>query len=167
MFLFLFLFSFVLDLGLSKKLFNYSSYILILLGFLVFNIKLCLNSKLIQINSTCFHSVWLTFFACFTCRCQVWILIHLIKIPSHLSKLIQQAGTAATTSYLAVVQWKKVYRAFDQEEGIEIAWNQVKLRNFTNDPYMIDRLNQVKLRNFTNDPYMINRLTPRSGCWEP
>ena len=67
----------------------------------------------------------------------------------HLSKLIQQAGKAATTSYLAVVQWKKVYRAFDQEEGIEVAWNQVKLRNFTNDPYMIDR------------------LTPRSGCWEP
>ena len=128
-------------------------YILILLGFLVFNIKLCLNSKLIQINSTCFHSVWLTFFACFTCRCQVWILIHLIKIPSHLSKLIQQAGTAATTSYLAVVQWKKVYRAFDQEEGIEVAWNQVKLRNFTNDPYMIDRLySEVRLlRTLTNN----------------
>ncbi|XP_008227103.1 PREDICTED: probable serine/threonine-protein kinase WNK11 [Prunus mume] len=35
---------------------------------------------------------------------------------------------------------KKVYRAFDQEEGIEVAWNQVKLRNFTNDPAMIERL---------------------------
>ncbi|EEF33357.1 ATP binding protein, putative [Ricinus communis] len=35
---------------------------------------------------------------------------------------------------------KKVYRAFDQEEGIEVAWNQVRLRNFTNDPTIIDRL---------------------------
>ncbi|KAG7015558.1 putative serine/threonine-protein kinase WNK11, partial [Cucurbita argyrosperma subsp. argyrosperma] len=35
---------------------------------------------------------------------------------------------------------KKVYRAFDQEEGIEVAWNQVKLRSFSNDPSMIDRL---------------------------
>ncbi|PSR96250.1 Serine/threonine-protein kinase [Actinidia chinensis var. chinensis] len=36
---------------------------------------------------------------------------------------------------------KKVYRAFDQEEGIEVAWNQVKLRNFCEDPATIDRLN--------------------------
>ncbi|XP_022139411.1 probable serine/threonine-protein kinase WNK11 [Momordica charantia] len=35
---------------------------------------------------------------------------------------------------------KKVYRAFDQEEGIEVAWNQVKLRSFARDPAMIDRL---------------------------
>lgn len=41
---------------------------------------------------------------------------------------------------------KKVYRAFDQEEGIEVAWNQVKLRNFSNDPAMIDRLySEVRL----------------------
>lgn len=33
---------------------------------------------------------------------------------------------------------KKVYRAFDQEEGIEVAWNQVKLWNFTDD--VINRL---------------------------
>ncbi|XP_023894101.1 probable serine/threonine-protein kinase WNK11 [Quercus suber] len=48
---------------------------------------------------------------------------------------------------------KKVYRAFDQEEGIEVAWNQVKLRNFTNDPYMIDRLySEVRLlRTLTNN----------------
>lgn len=47
---------------------------------------------------------------------------------------------------------KKVYRAFDQEEGIEVAWNQVKLRNFSNDPAMIDRLySEVKLlRNLTS-----------------
>ncbi|KAJ3672989.1 hypothetical protein LUZ60_006363 [Juncus effusus] len=35
---------------------------------------------------------------------------------------------------------KKVYRGFDQEEGIEIAWNQVKLRGFTSEPAMLDRL---------------------------
>ncbi|KAK9689450.1 hypothetical protein RND81_09G059700 [Saponaria officinalis] len=35
---------------------------------------------------------------------------------------------------------KKVYRAFDQEEGIEVAWNQVKLRQFSGDKTMIDRL---------------------------
>lgn len=35
---------------------------------------------------------------------------------------------------------KKVYRAFDQEEGIEVAWNQVKLRQFCDDQSMIERL---------------------------
>nr|KJB81665.1 hypothetical protein B456_013G156000 [Gossypium raimondii] len=47
---------------------------------------------------------------------------------------------------------KKVYRAFDQEEGIEVAWNQVKLRNLSNDPSMIDRLySEVRLlRSLTN-----------------
>lgn len=35
---------------------------------------------------------------------------------------------------------KKVYRAFDQEEGIEVAWNQVKLRNFSDNESMINRL---------------------------
>ncbi|KAL6202446.1 hypothetical protein ACLB2K_026154 [Fragaria x ananassa] len=41
---------------------------------------------------------------------------------------------------------KKVYRAFDQEEGIEVAWNQVKLRNFINDSAMTERLySEVRL----------------------
>ncbi|KAH9652156.1 hypothetical protein WN944_002201 [Citrus x changshan-huyou] len=41
---------------------------------------------------------------------------------------------------------KKVYRAFDQEEGIEVAWNQVKLRTFCDDPAMIERLfSEVRL----------------------
>ncbi|KAK9269386.1 hypothetical protein L1049_001158 [Liquidambar formosana] len=41
---------------------------------------------------------------------------------------------------------KKVYRAFDQEEGIEVAWNQVKLRKFCKDPTIIDRLfSEVRL----------------------
>ncbi|XP_078430782.1 putative serine/threonine-protein kinase WNK11 [Wolffia australiana] len=35
---------------------------------------------------------------------------------------------------------KKVYRAFDQEEGIEVAWNQVRLQSFMDDQKAIDRL---------------------------
>ncbi|KAB1224611.1 putative serine/threonine-protein kinase WNK11 [Morella rubra] len=35
---------------------------------------------------------------------------------------------------------KKVFRAFDQEEGREMAWNQVLLRRFSDDKEMIDRL---------------------------
>ncbi|KAF3451845.1 hypothetical protein FNV43_RR07941 [Rhamnella rubrinervis] len=35
---------------------------------------------------------------------------------------------------------KKVYRAFDKEEGKEVAWNQVFLRRFVDDEAMIDRL---------------------------
>ncbi|XP_042386153.1 probable serine/threonine-protein kinase WNK11 [Zingiber officinale] len=35
---------------------------------------------------------------------------------------------------------KRVYRGFDQEEGIEVAWNQVKLRIFREDQPMMDRL---------------------------
>ncbi|CAI9787790.1 unnamed protein product [Fraxinus pennsylvanica] len=41
---------------------------------------------------------------------------------------------------------KKVYRAFDQEEGIEVAWNLVKLRSFLGDEAMINRLySEVRL----------------------
>ncbi|KAK6918752.1 Protein kinase domain [Dillenia turbinata] len=41
---------------------------------------------------------------------------------------------------------KKVYRAFDLQEGIEVAWNQVKLRNFSEDYSVINRLHsEVKL----------------------
>lgn len=41
---------------------------------------------------------------------------------------------------------KKVYRAFDQEEGIEVAWNQVKLRSLSDDPAMVERLySEVRL----------------------
>ncbi|KAH6788616.1 Protein kinase superfamily protein [Perilla frutescens var. hirtella] len=35
---------------------------------------------------------------------------------------------------------KKVYRAFDQHEGRDVAWNQVRLRNFSSDPSVIIRL---------------------------
>ncbi|XP_058745033.1 probable serine/threonine-protein kinase WNK11 [Vicia villosa] len=48
---------------------------------------------------------------------------------------------------------KKVYRGFDQEEGIEVAWNQVKLRNFCEEPDMVKRLyGEVRLlKNLTNE----------------
>ncbi|KAF8114665.1 hypothetical protein N665_0034s0006 [Sinapis alba] len=34
---------------------------------------------------------------------------------------------------------KTVYRAFDEYEGIEVAWNQVKLRNFTRNPEELEK----------------------------
>ena len=41
---------------------------------------------------------------------------------------------------------KRVYRAFDQEEGIEVAWNQVRLSSFAGDQHMLDRLySEVRL----------------------
>ncbi|KAG2297179.1 hypothetical protein Bca52824_043848 [Brassica carinata] len=39
---------------------------------------------------------------------------------------------------------KKVYRAFDQEEGIEVAWNQVKLSCFSDDPAMTESFTRKK-----------------------
>ncbi|GMH12571.1 hypothetical protein Nepgr_014412 [Nepenthes gracilis] len=38
---------------------------------------------------------------------------------------------------------KKVYRAFDQEEGIEVARNQVQVKNSIQDPPVIDLLIEV------------------------
>ncbi|CAK9133376.1 unnamed protein product [Ilex paraguariensis] len=35
---------------------------------------------------------------------------------------------------------KKVYKAFDQKEGRDVAWNQVRLRKFSADPSVISRL---------------------------
>lgn len=48
---------------------------------------------------------------------------------------------------------KKVYGAFDQEEGREVAWNQVRLRAFSSDPSVIDRLYSeiLLLKNLKND----------------
>ncbi|XP_030932625.1 probable serine/threonine-protein kinase WNK11 isoform X1 [Quercus lobata] len=51
---------------------------------------------------------------------------------------------------------KKVYRAFDQEEGIEVAWNQVRLRKFSDDPVLINRLlSEVKLLRTLKNKYII------------
>lgn len=52
---------------------------------------------------------------------------------------------------------KRVYRAFDQEEGIEVAWNQVKLRQFSNDEAMINRLySEVQLLRKFKDKNIIS-----------
>ncbi|CAI9274743.1 unnamed protein product [Lactuca saligna] len=41
---------------------------------------------------------------------------------------------------------KKVYKGFDQEEGMDVAWNQVKLRSFGGDPSVLKRLfSEIKL----------------------
>lgn len=51
---------------------------------------------------------------------------------------------------------KRVYRAFDQQDGIEVAWNQVKLKNFSQDPSVIDRLfSEVQLLSKLRNPYII------------
>ncbi|XP_065874611.1 probable serine/threonine-protein kinase WNK11 [Euphorbia lathyris] len=51
---------------------------------------------------------------------------------------------------------KKVYRAFDQEEGIEVAWNQVRLRNFGEDPILMNRLrSEVQLLRSLKNKYII------------
>ncbi|CAN8252920.1 unnamed protein product [Cochlearia groenlandica] len=51
---------------------------------------------------------------------------------------------------------KKVYRAFDQEEGIEVAWNQVKLRCFSDDTAMMERLfSEVRLLKSLKDNNII------------
>uniref|UniRef100_A0A6N2MTL6 non-specific serine/threonine protein kinase n=1 Tax=Salix viminalis TaxID=40686 RepID=A0A6N2MTL6_SALVM len=51
---------------------------------------------------------------------------------------------------------KKVYRAFDQHEGIEVAWNQVRLRNFIEDPVLINRLySEVQLLRTLKNKYII------------
>ncbi|KAK3212571.1 hypothetical protein Dsin_017277 [Dipteronia sinensis] len=36
---------------------------------------------------------------------------------------------------------KSVYRAFDEFEGIQVAWNQVKLSDFLQSPEELERLN--------------------------
>jgi WNK lysine deficient protein kinase len=49
---------------------------------------------------------------------------------------------------------KKVYRGFDQEEGIEVAWNRVRVRALAErDPAMVDRLHAEVglLRSLHND----------------
>lgn len=49
---------------------------------------------------------------------------------------------------------KKVYRGFDQEEGIEVAWNRVRLRSLADrDPGMVERLHaEVRLlRSLSHD----------------
>ncbi|XP_073122634.1 probable serine/threonine-protein kinase WNK11 [Henckelia pumila] len=52
---------------------------------------------------------------------------------------------------------KKVYRAFDQEEGLEVAWNQVKLGSFSDNPVMISRLHsEVLLLGGLDNKYILS-----------
>ncbi|KAG9443598.1 hypothetical protein H6P81_014938 [Aristolochia fimbriata] len=58
---------------------------------------------------------------------------------------------------LGVGAVKKVYRGFDQEEGIEVAWNQVRLRNFSDDDSVIGRLySEVRLLRKLKHPNIIH-----------
>lgn len=51
---------------------------------------------------------------------------------------------------------KKVYRAFDQKEGIEVAWNQVCLSNFGYDPTLINRIHsEIQLLRTLKNKYII------------
>lgn len=51
---------------------------------------------------------------------------------------------------------KKVYRAFDQEEGIEVAWNQVRLSHFSEDAVLVNRLHsEVQLLRTLKNKYII------------
>ncbi|CAL5336306.1 unnamed protein product [Camellia sinensis] len=51
---------------------------------------------------------------------------------------------------------KKVYRAFDQREGRDVAWNQVQLRKFSNDPSVIKRLQaEIALLKSLKNEYII------------
>ncbi|KAJ8748604.1 hypothetical protein K2173_007594 [Erythroxylum novogranatense] len=57
---------------------------------------------------------------------------------------------------LGVGAIKKVYRAFDKEEGTEVAWNQVGLRPFYEDPVLINRLHsEVQLLRSLKNMYII------------
>ncbi|GFP83289.1 probable serine/threonine-protein kinase wnk11 [Phtheirospermum japonicum] len=51
---------------------------------------------------------------------------------------------------------KKVYRAFDLWEGTDVAWNQVRLRNFSGDPSVIIRLrSEIELLKTLNNDNII------------
>ncbi|XAR55287.1 Non-specific serine/threonine protein kinase [Bertholletia excelsa] len=51
---------------------------------------------------------------------------------------------------------KKVYRAFDQREGREVAWNQVKLQYFSDDPSVVKRLEaEISLLESLKSEYII------------
>ncbi|KAF6149635.1 hypothetical protein GIB67_011244 [Kingdonia uniflora] len=57
---------------------------------------------------------------------------------------------------LGVGACKKVYRAFDQEEGIEVAWNQVWLSSFSQNEAMFDRLfEEVRLLRRLRNEYIL------------
>ncbi|KAL6199329.1 hypothetical protein ACLB2K_029113 [Fragaria x ananassa] len=51
---------------------------------------------------------------------------------------------------------KKVYRAFDQQQGNEVAWNKVSLKNLTDDPVLANHIvAEVKLLTELDNKYII------------
>ncbi|XP_052625887.1 uncharacterized protein LOC128132920 [Lactuca sativa] len=59
---------------------------------------------------------------------------------------LQAEEVGGQVHVLGVGAVKKVYRGFDQEEGRDVAWNQVKLRSFGGDPSVLERLfSEIKL----------------------
>ncbi|KAK4369333.1 hypothetical protein RND71_013125 [Anisodus tanguticus] len=52
---------------------------------------------------------------------------------------------------------KKVYRAFDLEEGRDVAWNQIKLSEFSDTPYIISKIHSEieLLKNLKNDNIIV------------
>ncbi|XP_059283147.1 probable serine/threonine-protein kinase WNK11 [Lycium ferocissimum] len=52
---------------------------------------------------------------------------------------------------------KKVYRAFDLEEGRDVAWNQIKLSKFSETPYIIKKIHSeiALLKNLKNDNIIV------------
>ncbi|KAF3638773.1 putative serine/threonine-protein kinase WNK11 [Capsicum annuum] len=52
---------------------------------------------------------------------------------------------------------KKVYRAFDIQEGRDVAWNQIKLSKFSDAPYIISKIHSeiALLKNLKNDNIIV------------
>ncbi|KAM3325463.1 hypothetical protein P3S67_000588 [Capsicum chacoense] len=52
---------------------------------------------------------------------------------------------------------KMVYRAFDLEEGREVAWNQIRLNKFSGSPFIINKIHsEIKLlKNLKNDNIIV------------
>ncbi|KAH7665684.1 Non-specific serine/threonine protein kinase protein [Dioscorea alata] len=63
----------------------------------------------------------------------------MLQIAQSLWRLIPVEDTAGTMRSLAK-ELQKLYRAFDEYEGIEVAWNQVKLYDFLQSPDDLERL---------------------------
>ncbi|KAJ0264726.1 Serine/threonine-protein kinase WNK2 [Hirschfeldia incana] len=61
-----------------------------------------------------------------------------LKIALSSLKLTLLEDMEDTRKYLARER-RRQYRAFDEYEGIEVAWNQVKLRNFTRNPEELEK----------------------------
>lgn len=114
------------------------------------------------------HHLYVSFISLFFKILNIYIILHVsCKMPSMESSdqddkepFVELDPTGRYGRYnelLGSGAVKKVYRAFDQEEGIEVAWNQVKLRNFCDNKPMIERLySEVKLLMSLNNVNIIH-----------